>query len=87
MNALPLSTSPQRMGRGSVGKTEHNFGANLKACLFYLDMSQNELANKTGLTRAAISQLCAGKRDPTLTTVIRILKVLPIKFEKLAGIK
>lgn len=48
-----------------------------------LDMSQTELADRAGLTRAAVSQIINGSRDPSLSTVIKILKVIPVKFEVL----
>lgn len=65
----------------------NNFGENLKATINLLGMTQSDLAQKTGLTRAAVSQILSGKREPTLSTIIKILNVIPIKFEKLAGIE
>lgn len=60
-----------------------NFGKNIEIILNTLDMSQADLAWKTDLTPAAISQIISGKRDPSLSTVIKILNVLPVKFERL----
>lgn len=59
----------------------------MKATINLLGMTQSDLAQKTGLTRAAVSQILSGKREPTLSTIIKILNVIPIKFEKLAGIE
>lgn len=60
-----------------------NFGKNLGDILKFIDMSQNELSIKTGLTRAAISQIINGHREPGLKSVCLILKVIPSNFERL----
>lgn len=59
------------------------FGANLRKILRALDMPQAELAERSGLTPAAISQILDGKREPTLQTICKILGVIPTSFEKL----
>lgn len=59
------------------------FGKNLKEVMISLGMTQTDLAIRTGLTQAAISQVLSGKREPSLSTVIIILKVIPVKFERL----
>lgn len=58
-----------------------NFGKNLERNLKWLQMSQIELAEKTGLTPAAISQIVNGERIPNLKSVIKILGVIPMTFE------
>lgn len=58
-------------------------GRNLRELLKELDMTQLEFAERTGLTQAAISQIIDGKRQPNLDSILRILAVLPIKFERL----
>jgi len=60
-----------------------NFGKNLKVVMEVLGMSQSDLAWKTDLTQAAISQILNGKREPSLSTICRILDCIPVKFEKL----
>jgi len=50
-----------------------------------LGMSQNELAKRSGLTPAAISQIVNGERDPALSSIVAILNVLPVTFERLIG--
>lgn len=59
------------------------FGKNLSHVLNALGMSQADLAERTGLTPACISQVLAGKREPTLYTIVRILRIVPVKFERL----
>lgn len=63
--------------------SENDFGRNLQRVLSVLGLTQGELAIKTGVTSAAISQIINGHREPNLSTIIKILKVLPVKFEKL----
>lgn len=60
-----------------------NFGVNLKTILEWLGISQAKLSWHTGLTPAAISQIVNGKREPNLSTIIAILEVIPVSFEKL----
>jgi predicted transcriptional regulator len=62
-----------------------NFGKNLNKVLECLEMSQTELARKTGLTQAAISQIIAGKREPSLSSICAILKAIPTNFERLVS--
>jgi transcriptional regulator with XRE-family HTH domain len=57
------------------------FGANLRKVLRSIDMSQTEFAERAGLTQAAISQILDGKRDPSLTTICKILSAIPTNFE------
>ena len=48
-----------------------------------MNMSQAEFANKSGLTEACISTIISGKRDPQLSTIVKILKTASIEFEEL----
>lgn len=57
----------------------------LAKILKQLDMTQKELAQRSGLTPAAISQIINGDREPTLGSILAILKVIPVKFEKIWG--
>lgn len=59
------------------------FGKNLSGLLTELDMSQITLSRLTGLTPAAISQIMSGQREPLLSTVIKILEVIPCSFERM----
>ena len=59
------------------------FGEHLREILDALGMSQVELAERSGLTQAAISQILSGKREPTLSSICALLKAVPVSFEKL----
>jgi transcriptional regulator with XRE-family HTH domain len=61
------------------------FGKNLKHIIDTLGMSQTELAQNSGLTQAAVSQILAGKREPSLTSICLLLRVVPVKFERLVS--
>lgn len=60
-----------------------SFGKNLKEVMDALGMSQTELAEKSKLTQAAISQIIGGHREPSLSSIVAILGVIPVKFERL----
>jgi transcriptional regulator with XRE-family HTH domain len=64
-------------------KDHYQFGKNLRQVMDALGLDQTDLSERTGLTQAAISQLLNGIRDPSLHTIVRILQVIPVKFEKL----
>lgn len=59
------------------------FGINLLSLLEDLRMTQAELAKRSGLTQACISQIINKEREPTLKTIIKILEVIPTTFERL----
>jgi transcriptional regulator with XRE-family HTH domain len=61
------------------------FGNNLKSIRLFLNISQSELSERSGLTTAAISQIESGKREPSLRSICSILKALNIKFERMMG--
>lgn len=63
--------------------TTKTFGKNLGKILEDLGKTQAWLAVRADCTPAAISLIVTGKRDPTLTTVVKILSVIPTTFEKL----
>jgi transcriptional regulator with XRE-family HTH domain len=56
----PAPTLPERFGR------------NLWRCRRRADLSQEELANRLGLSRAAIYTLELGQRQPRLDTILKL---------------
>lgn len=66
-----------------VKHSADKFAINLKEALDFLGMSQKEIAEKSGLTEAAISQYIGGQRQPELKAICAIMNVIPIKFERL----
>lgn len=79
--AVEVHAEPAAFGVGEMNPKL--FGPKLKALLKLLDIEQAELAELTSLTPAAISQILNGKREPSLGTICKILKHIPIKLEKL----
>lgn len=62
---------------------ENIFGRNVRRVRRTLGMTIEELAQKSGLTQAAISQIETGIRDPQLRSVIKITEALGVKLAKL----
>jgi transcriptional regulator with XRE-family HTH domain len=52
----------------------------LKGCL------QKDLAHKSGLTPAYISMICGGKKEPRLSSIIKICKALKVAPHTLLGL-
>ena len=52
-----------------------------------LDLTQSDLAKKTGLSCAAISQFEGGERTPSLKTLEKIVKALDVSMGDLIGEK
>jgi transcriptional regulator with XRE-family HTH domain len=64
-------------------KDEEVFGILLKDLRKKKTISQEKLAEKTGLNRIFISLIETGKRNPTLTTICKISQGLDIKASEL----
>ena len=52
----------------------------LREVLKLRNMTQHELAEKTGLSDSAISVLAAGKRNGTIDTAVIIMNALKVDF-------
>lgn len=61
----------------------NNLPKNLKEILQALDMSPSQLAARTGLTPSAVSQIMSGENSPSLDSIIKIMNVIPVTFERL----
>lgn len=57
------------------------FSVNLRRIMETLGMSQEELAKKIGVSAGGVSLIVNGKNDPNLSTLVKILNVIPVKFE------
>lgn len=57
----------------------------LKSILILKDMSQGELARRSGLTTAAISRYCTGSRIPTSDNLLKICDALDVSADFLLG--
>jgi predicted transcriptional regulator len=60
-----------------------NFAKNLKHIMKTIGITQSELAKLAGITNSCLCQVMNGDRDPRLSTIIKIMKVIPVKFDVL----
>ena len=71
------------MTRPNEAAVAIRFGNNLHAVMKHLGMNQKTLANRAGLTQTCISQILNAEREPRLSTILKIMKVIPVTFEVL----
>jgi transcriptional regulator with XRE-family HTH domain len=58
-----------------VGK----LGPNLREARLKLELSQEQVAERSGVHATEVSRIEAGKRDPRVTTVERLAKAVQVK--------
>lgn len=63
------------------------FGQNLQNTLNALGITKAKFAKMSGLTRTAVGLIVHGRRDPQLATILKILKAVPVSFDRLAGLE
>ena len=66
---------------------KEDFGNRLRLALKVKRMTQQELSERTGITKGAISEYCNGKYLPKFENLSKICIALDIKMESLMGIK
>jgi len=66
-----------------MSPTARQFGRRLRALREAAGKSQGDLADRAGLSRTYLNQLEAGKRDPSLSTLMRLAQALNVKLEAL----
>lgn len=59
------------------------FSDNLRDIMYEMDISEGELARRTGMTRAAISRYLNKKRMPTLKALVNLSYVLCVPITDL----
>ena len=59
------------------------FGRNLMIALFDRKMTQTQLAEKIGVTQAAVNYYISEKRTPTLELCVKIADVLGMSLDEL----
>lgn len=72
--------------RTDATREAQEFAARLKKTRERQGLSQRELADRSGLTPAAISQLETGQREPTFSTIVRLATALRTSPNDLIGI-
>jgi transcriptional regulator with XRE-family HTH domain len=67
----------------SAYKTEDfrmaDFGANLRAARERLGLTQEQVAQRSGVHATEVSRIEAGKRDPQVSTVRRLARAVKVK--------
>jgi transcriptional regulator with XRE-family HTH domain len=56
-----------------------NLGANLKAARTKLGLTQEEVANRSGVHATEVSRIEAGKRDPQVSTVEKLARAVELR--------
>lgn len=64
-------------------KESKQFGKSLGKVLEYQNLSQRVFAKRVGLTPAAINQIIKGKREPSLSSIIKIVGAIYPTFEEM----
>lgn len=72
---FPMVVGRSRLNDPRVG----NLGANLRAARQSLGLSQEEVAERSGVHATEVSRIEAGKRDPRVTTVERLAKAVRLR--------
>jgi transcriptional regulator with XRE-family HTH domain len=55
-----------------------NLGANLKAARTKLGLTQEQVAGRSGVHATEVSRIEAGKRDPQISTLLKLAKALEV---------
>jgi transcriptional regulator with XRE-family HTH domain len=71
----------------SAHREAREFADRLKRTRERQRLNQKQLAERSGLTPAAISQLESGQREPTFSTIVRLAKALGTSPNDLMGLE
>lgn len=70
--------------KASNGSDERRrFAISLSTLLANKGIGQKQLAEQVGMTEASISEYCTGKKDPKLTTIVRMAAALGVDCHRL----
>ena len=68
-----------------MSEKRNEIGENIKNYRKEAGMTQEELAEKVGITRAYLSEIERGKKDPSYSKVKKISDILGIPIDELTG--
>jgi DNA-binding XRE family transcriptional regulator len=84
---FPWTKTPRSMSILSVTSVAH-FGRNLKRLREARDLSQEDFAWRAGIGRSEVTKYENGRRNPRLTTIVKMARGLDIDVcELLKGIR
>lgn len=76
------------LSENDEGNDMANISENIQKALDERGMTQADLARRTGLSTAVVSQIVSGKtKDPRLSNVIAIANALGVSLDYLAGLR
>ena len=64
---------------------DQEIGARLKLIREQLELSQRQLARQSGVANATISQIEAGKLNPTVSMLKKVLDGIPVRLSEFFG--
>ena len=56
-----------------------NLGENLRAARAKLGLTQEQVAERSGVQAGEVSRIESGKRDPQLSTILKLAKAVEVK--------
>jgi transcriptional regulator with XRE-family HTH domain len=56
-----------------------DLGSNLKAARLRLGLTQEEVAERSGVHATEVSRIEAGKRDPQVSTVVKLARAVELR--------
>lgn len=56
-----------------------NLGENLRAARIRLELTQEQVAERSGVQAGEVSRIESGKRDPQVSTVLKLAKAVEVK--------
>jgi transcriptional regulator with XRE-family HTH domain len=56
-----------------------NFGENLREARTKLELTQEQVAERSGVQAGEVSRIESGKRDPQLSTILKLAKAVEVK--------
>lgn len=63
--------------------TAQIFTENVKLCLYRLGLSRSDLAARMGCSKSYVTNICSGRRSPTIDTIDRVAQALGVEPWKL----
>ncbi|HEV7563413.1 MAG TPA: helix-turn-helix transcriptional regulator [Solirubrobacterales bacterium] len=56
-----------------------NLGTNLRSARTKLELTQEQVAERSGVQAGEVSRIEAGKRDPQVSTVLKLAKAVEVR--------
>lgn len=80
---VDVFTIEQNVKERGGSEERQRFAISLSSLLASKGIGQKQLAKQIGMTEASISEYCTGKKDPKLTTIVRMAAALGVDCNRL----